>query len=155
MRNDKFFDGIEKDIKELLYGYMKVESFTFSSNERLVEDFLRKWFESVPYFKEHPDLCGAYEIQGDPLSRKVMYGMVRGRGNKAVVLIHHYDVVGIEDFKLLKDYAFSPDELGEKLKEIKESLPRDVREDLLSGDWLFGRGGCDMKVGGSIQWTLL
>ena len=155
MRNDKFFDGIEKDIKEFLYGYMKVESFTFSSNERLVEDFLRKWFESVPYFKEHPDLCGAYEIQGDPLSRKVMYGMVRGRGNKAVVLIHHYDVVGIEDFKLLKDYAFSPDELGEKLKEIKESLPKDVREDLVSGDWLFGRGGCDMKGGGSIQWTLL
>ncbi|MBQ2161006.1 MAG: M20/M25/M40 family metallo-hydrolase, partial [Firmicutes bacterium] len=137
------------------YGYMKVESFTFSSNERLVEDFLRKWFESVPYFKEHPDLCGAYEIQGDPLSRKVMYGMVRGRGNKAVVLIHHYDVVGIEDFKLLKDYAFSPDELGEKLKEIKESLPKDAREDLVSGDWLFGRGGCDMKGGGSIQWTLL
>ena len=155
MRNDKFFDGIEKDIKEFLYGYMKVESFTFSSNERLVEDFLRKWFESVPYFKEHPDLCGAYEIQGDPLSRKVMYGMVRGRGNKAVVLIHHYDVVGIEDFKLLKDYAFSPDELGEKLKEIKESLPKDAREDLVSGDWLFGRGGCDMKGGGSIQWTLL
>ena len=155
MRNDKFFDGIEKDIKEFLYGYMKVESFTFSSNERLVEDFLRKWFESVPYFKEHPDLCGAYEIQGDPLGRKVMYGMVRGRGNKAVVLIHHYDVVGIEDFKLLKDYAFSPDELGEKLKEIKESLPKDAREDLVSGDWLFGRGGCDMKGGGSIQWTLL
>ncbi|MBQ5441142.1 MAG: M20/M25/M40 family metallo-hydrolase [Firmicutes bacterium] len=146
---------MEKDIKEFLYGYMKVESFTFSSNERLVEDFLRKWFESVPYFKEHPDLCGAYEIQGDPLSRKVMYGMVRGRGNKAVVLIHHYDVVGIEDFKLLKDYAFSPDELGEKLKEIKESLPKDAREDLVSGDWLFGRGGCDMKGGGSIQWTLL
>ncbi len=155
MRNDNFFDGIEKDIKEFLYGYMKVESFTFSSNERLVEDFLRNWFESVPYFKEHPELCGAYEIQGDPLGRKVMYGMVRGRGNKAVVLIHHYDVVGIEDFKLLKDYAFSPDELGEKIKEIKESLPKDAREDLVSGDWLFGRGGCDMKGGGSIQWTLL
>lgn len=155
MRNDNFFDGIEKDIKEFLYGYMKVESFTFSSNERLVEDFLRSWFESLPYFKEHPELCGAIEIQGDPLGRKVMYGMVRGRGNKAVVLIHHYDVVGIEDFKLLKDYAFSPDELGEKLKEIKESLPKDAREDLVSGDWLFGRGGCDMKGGGSIQWTLL
>ena len=155
MRNEKFFEGIEKDIKELLYGYMKVESFSFSANERLVEPFLTDWFESVPYFKEHPEFCGAYEIPGDPLDRKVMYGMVRGRGNKAVVLIHHYDVVGIEDFKLLKEYAFSPDELGEKLMEVKDSLPRDAREDLESGDWLFGRGGCDMKAGGSIQWTLL
>lgn len=155
MRNEKFFEGIEKDIKELLYGYMKVESFSFSANERLVEPFLTNWFESVPYFRQHPEFCGAYEIPGDPLDRKVMYGMVRGNGNKAVVLIHHYDVVGIEDFKLLKEYAFSPDELGEKLMEVKDSLPRDAREDLESGGWLFGRGGCDMKAGGSIQWTLL
>ena len=155
MRNEKFFEGIEKDIKELLYGYMKVESFSFSANERLVEPFLLDWFETIPYFREHPELCGAYDIPGDPLDRKVMYGMVRGHGNKAVVLIHHYDVVGIEDFKLLKEYAFSPDELGEKLMEVKDSLPRDAREDLESGDWLFGRGGCDMKAGGSIQWTLL
>ena len=155
MRNEKFFEGIEKDIKELLYGYMKVESFSFSANERLVEPFLLDWFETIPYFREHPELCGAYDIPGDPLDRKVMYGMVRGCGNKAVVLIHHYDVVGIEDFKLLKEYAFSPDELGEKLMEVKDSLPRDAREDLESGDWLFGRGGCDMKAGGSIQWTLL
>ena len=155
MRNEKFFEGIEKDIKELLYGYMKVESFSFSSNERLVEPFLLDWFETIPYFREHPELCGAYDIPGDPLDRKVMYGMVRGCGNKAVVLIHHYDIVGIEDFKLLKEYAFSPDELGEKLMEVKDSLPRDAREDLESGDWLFGRGGCDMKAGGSIQWTLL
>ena len=155
MRNDQFLDGIEKDIKELLYGYMKVESFSFSSNERLAEPFLTEWFGTVPYFKKHPELCGAYDIKGDPLGRKVMFGMVRGRGNKAAVLIHHYDVVGIEDFKLLKKYAFSPDELAEKLMEVRDSLPDDAREDLISGSWLFGRGGCDMKAGGSIQWTLL
>ena len=155
MRDEKFLDGIENDIKELLYEYMKVESYSFSTNERLAEPFLLDWFGSVPYFREHPELCGAYDIPGDPLDRKVLYGMVRGRGNRAVVLIHHYDVVGIEDFKLLKEYAFSPDELSEKLMEIKDSLPRDAAEDLMSGDWLFGRGGCDMKGGGSIQFSLL
>ena len=155
MRTHQFLDGIEKEIKELLYGYMKVESFSFSSNERLVEPFLNDWFDTVPYFRSHPELCGGYDIKGDPLGRKVMYGMVRGRGNKAIVLIHHYDVVGIEDFKLLKEYAFSPDELGVKLMEVRDSLPQDARGDLLSGDWLFGRGGCDMKAGGSIQWSLL
>ena len=155
MKNDPFFCGIEKDIRDLLLGYMKVESFSFSPNERLAEPFLKEFFAGIPYFREHPEFCGAYEIQGDPLDRKVMFGMVRGRGNKAVVLIHHYDVVGIEDFKLLKEYAFSPDELEKKLLEVKDSLPTDAREDLESGGWLFGRGGCDMKAGGSIQWTLL
>ena len=155
MKHDPFLDGIEKDIKELLYGYIGVESFTFSKNERLVEPFLKEYFYSIPYFKEHPELCGTYEIKDDPLGRNVCFGMVRGRGDKAVVLIHHCDVVGIEDFKLLKDYAFMPDELGEKLMEVKDSLPEDAAKDLTSGDWLFGRGGCDMKGGGSIQWTLL
>lgn len=155
MKHDPFLDGIEKDIKELLYGYIGVESFTFSQNERLVEPFLKEYFDSIPYFKDHPKLCGTYEIKDDPLGRNVCFGMVRGRGNKAVVLIHHCDVVGIEDFKLLKDYAFMPDELGEKLMDVKDSLPEDAAKDLTSGDWLFGRGGCDMKGGGSIQWTLL
>ena len=41
MKHDPFLDGIEKDIKELLYGYVGVESFTFSKNERLVEPFLK------------------------------------------------------------------------------------------------------------------
>ncbi|MBO5995261.1 MAG: M20/M25/M40 family metallo-hydrolase, partial [Firmicutes bacterium] len=155
MRNDQFLNGIEKDIKELLYGYIKVESFTFSSNERLVEPFLLDYLRGIPYFAKHPELCGTYDIKDDPLGRKVVFGMVRGRGNKAVVLIHHCDVVGVEDFKLLKDYAFSPDELGEKLMEVKDSLPTDAQADLESGNWLFGRGGCDMKAGGSIQWSLL
>jgi len=155
MKHDPFLDGIEKDIKELLYGYIGVESFTFSKNERLVEPFLKEYFDSIPYFKDHPELCGTYEIKDDPLDRNVCFGMVRGRGKKTVVLIHHCDVVGIEDFKLLKGCAFSPDELGEKLMEVKDSLPEDAAKDLTSGDWLFGRGGCDMKGGGSIQWTLL
>ena len=147
--------SIAKDIKDLLYKYIKVESISFSPKERLVEDFLLEYFRGIPYFAKHPELCGTYDIKDDPLGRKVCFGMVRGRGNKAVVLIHHSDVVGIEDFKLLKEYAFSPDELGEKLLEIKDSLPADAQTDLESGDWLFGRGGCDMKGGGSIQWSLL
>ena len=79
---------------------------------------MKEYFDSIPYFKEHPELCGTYEIKDDPLGRDVCFGMVRGRGDKAVVLIHHCDVVGIEDFKLLKDYAFMPDELGEKLMDV-------------------------------------
>ena len=155
MNNETVLNGIENDIKELLYGYIKAESVTYSAKEKHAEEYLLKYFSGIPYFKEHPELCGTYAIEGDPFGRCVSYAMVRGRGNKAVVLIHHNDVVGVEDFKLLKDLAFSPDELGEALLEMKDSLPADAREDLESENWLFGRGGCDMKGGGSIQFSLL
>ena len=155
MDDPKILNGIEKDIKELLYGYIKAESVTYSAKEKQAEEYLLNYFQSIPYFKEHPELCGTYPIEGDPFGRQVCFAMVKGRGNKAVVLIHHNDVVGVEDFKLLKDLAFLPDELGDKLMSMKDSLPSEAREDLESGGWLFGRGGCDMKGGGSIQFSLL
>ncbi len=155
MKNETVLTGIENDIRKLLYGYISAESVTYSPKEKEAEEFLLNYFGTIPYFREHPELCGTYDIPDDPFSRKVCFGMIRGRGNKAVVLIHHSDVVGVEDFKLLKEYAFKPDELEKKLMEVKDSLPRDAAEDLVSGKWLFGRGGCDMKGGGSIQWSLL
>lgn len=81
--------------------------------------------------------------------------MVRGRGNKAVCLVHHYDIVDIEDYKLLKPLAFSPEELAAELKEHTDLLPEDARRDLEEDSFLFCRGGCDMKAGGSIQYALL
>ena len=71
------------------------------------------------------------------------------------MFVHHNDVVEIEDFKLLKSYAFSPDELAEELMKIRDSLPKDAQKDLEEGTFLFGRGGADMKGGGSIQLALL
>ena len=151
------FENLSSKIKALLYDYMKIETFTGTANERLVEDFFVKHFENIPYFKEHPDYWGLYKIEGDVFDRSVCWAMVKGSENpeNAVVLIHHYDVVGIEDFKTLKDYAFSPDLLAEELLKNQEMLNQEAREDLLSGDYIFGKGGCDMKAGGSIQYSLL
>jgi arginine utilization protein RocB len=63
--------------------------------------------------------------------------------------------VGVEDFKLLKDYAFSPVELRNELMKIKHLLSKDAQKDLEDGTFLFGRGVCDMKGGGSIQMALI
>ena len=155
MKYEQVLEGIGRDIKKTLYQYILARSYTYTPGEKQAEAFLRGFYDEIPYFQEHPELCGTYDIEGDPFDRKVFFGMVRGRGPKTVVLIHHNDVVGIEDFKLLKEYAFRPDELAPKLAEMKDSLPEDARRDLLSGDWIFGRGGCDMKGGGSIQLSLL
>ena len=147
--------GIENDIQELLYKYVSVPSFTYSEGEREAVSFLMEYFSQIPYFQQHPEMYGTYEIDNDPFDRKVCFGMVKGSGSDTAVLIHHYDVVEIDDFKKLKPMALKPDELEAELKKMSDSLPEDVREDLESGQFMFGRGTCDMKGGGAIQLSLL
>lgn len=146
---------IDSDIKMLLYRYMKTQSFTYTEREKEAEQFLMDYLSGISYFKKHPQHFGTWPIKGDPFDRAVCYGMVKGQGAETVVFVHHNDVVEIEDFKLLKSYAFSPDELVAELLKIKDSLPDDARKDLEDDTFLFGRGGADMKGGGSIQLALL
>lgn len=147
--------GIGQDIRDVLYRYVKAESFTGTAGEREAERFLMDRLSQIPYFMDHPDDYGTYPIEGDSFGRSVCYAMVKGEGTDTVVLLHHQDVVGIEDFKRLRPYAFSPDELEEELFKIKDSLPEDVKADLEEGQFLFGRGTADMKGGGAIQLALL
>lgn len=148
-------DGIEKDIEEILLSYVKAESFTNTHNERRAEEFFLNYFSIIPYFKNNPNLFGAYEIKNDPFNRSVCYAMLKGNGDDTIVFVHHNDVVGVEDFKLLKDFAFSPKDLKNELLKIKDSLNEDARIDLDNDKFIFGRGVCDMKGGGSIQIALL
>ncbi len=82
-------------------------------------------------------------------------GLVKGKDDYIVVLIHHNDVVDVEDFKTLKPYAYLPEELETELMKIKGDLLTDAREDLESGNYIFGRGTANMKGGGSIQLALM
>lgn len=154
-QHDIDFGKLSTRIQDLLYRYVAVESITNTAGERGVEDFFRSYIAEISYFAQHPDHWGLYPLEGDGLGRNVCWAMVRGRGEKAVVLVHHYDVVDIEDYKTLKPYAYTPDRLREELFRHKDMLPEDARKDLESGDFLFCRGGCDMKGGGSIQYALL
>lgn len=147
--------GIEKKIKEILYEYVKVESYSFSANEKKAEEFFLHHFSNIAYFKKNTKYYGSYPIIDDPFNRSACYAMVKGKGVNTIVLLHHYDVVTVEDFKLLKPYAFLPDELEEKLLYIKNSFGEEERLDLESKEWLYGRGVCDMKGGGAIQMALL
>ena len=154
-RQKDILKDIGRDIHDLMYGYIGARSFTYTGREKEAERFLMDWFPKVPYFKEHPEYYGTYPIKGDPFDRAVCYGMVRGEGSGTVVFVHHNDVVDIEDFKLLKPYAFSPEKLAEELERTKDSLPEDARRDLEDGTFIFGRGTADMKGGGSVQLALL
>lgn len=152
---DIILNGIENDIEEILLKYIRVESFTNTKKEKDAEQFFLEYFSTIPYFKNTPKSYGAYPIENDAHNRSVCYAMLKGTGEDTIVLVHHNDTVSVEDFKLLKDYAFSPGELKKELMKIKNSLDKDVQRDLAENTFLFGRGACDMKGGGSIQMALI
>lgn len=155
MNNNVNFDSISHRIEEILYEYVKCRSFTNTSGERTVESFFDNYLSLNPYFVNNKEYCGFYPLPEDVLNRKVCWAMVKGAGEKTVVLVHHYDVVDVEDYKSLRHLAFSPRELKEELKKHIAMLPEDARKDLEEDTFIFGRGVCDMKGGGAIQLALL
>lgn len=154
-RTDFILDGIDKDIEEILLSYVKAESFTNTQSEKKAEKFFLDYFSTIPYFNGTPGSYGAYKIEHDTFDRAVCYAFLKGKGEDTIVFVHHSDIVSVEDFKLMKDYAFLPVELKDQLMKIKDTFSKDVQKDLDENTFLFGRGVCDMKGGGSIQIALL
>src|SRR5699024_207022 len=66
---------------------------------------------------------------------------------KTITLISHFDTVHTEEFGNLGNMAFDPQALTAKFKEIVKDLPEGAREDVMSDEYLFGRGTMDMKMG--------
>jgi arginine utilization protein RocB len=66
---DNILKGIEKEIEEILYEYIKTESFTNTRNEKQAEEFFINYFSKIPYFKNTPDSYGLYKIENDALDR--------------------------------------------------------------------------------------
>lgn len=118
----------------------------------LIYDELSK----LEYFKKHPGNLFLSDIKGDSLGRKNIIAVVKGEKqdiDDTLILIGHMDTVGVEDYGDLKEFAFCPAELKDKLK--TKSLDEDVIEDMNSDDWLFGRGIFDMKAGIAVEIGLL
>jgi arginine utilization protein RocB len=93
-----------------------------------------------------------------PDGRPVVWAWLRGHAPRGLLLLTHYDTVGVAEFAALADaagegVAFRPQALRERLLALDpQSLPEAVQSDLDEerrhpGTWLFGRGALDMKSG--------
>jgi len=148
-------DSLGKKIEEIFYPYIALNSESGSAAENLAGTYFHDYFKERPYFLSHPDHFGSYVIDGDPYCRRVEWAFVKGKGKKTVVLLHHFDVVEIQDYGLFKPLAFDPLELEKAFAQKPELLTAEARQDLLSGEYIFGRGTADMKGGGAIQMAIL
>ncbi len=140
-------------IEEIAIRLTEILSVSETKGEVEVSEEVFKIFSEMDYYKENPNDLRYIEVPNDELGRKSVMAILRGKkGNskETVVMIGHTDSVGISDYGNLRDYAHKPHELAEKFKEIKHTLREEVQKDLESGDYLFGRGIFDMKMGDAI-----
>lgn len=106
------------------------------------------YYRGLDYFKAHPDRVKLVKTVDDEIERHSTLAYVKGtkgNSNKTIILIGHLDTVGVDDFGTIKEYAFSPDKLPEQL--LKLNIDEEVKRDIESGEYMFGRGALDMKSG--------
>lgn len=138
-----------KSIEETLYELVSVQSDTGTKKECDIAEKIYGILKDETYFKEHPELFGVYE-KNDVLKRPVVWALRKGTSSKTIILMGHYDAVEIESYGVLKPYALKPGLLKEKLKKIVIT-DQDLKKDLESDNWVFGRGIADMKAGLAIN----
>lgn len=141
------------DIIGTLKELVAIGGISDTAREKKTGDRIFEILSDIPYFKDNGNLLSKYPCPSDPHGRDVVYGIIKGSGPKTVVLMGHYDVVGVEDYGKIKEFAFDIDALPEKLKGVK--LDESATADLLSGEWIFGRGAADMIAGIAIDLWLM
>ncbi|WP_280768867.1 M20/M25/M40 family metallo-hydrolase [Salipaludibacillus daqingensis] len=134
-------------MEELLCELVGWESRTFSQGERDFPVKLQEKLKLLPYFKEHPNQINLHEADEGRRSLTALYRHSDPNVTKTIVMLSHFDTVQTEEYGHLTPFAFDPHALTTMLAEVKETLPKVARDDLDSGEYLFGRGVMDMKMG--------
>ncbi len=135
-------------VERLTLDLVRIPSVNGTVGELEIVRFIHRRLAANAYFRKYPERLRAVPLEGDGLGRSNLFALVRGEGapsTKAVILHGHIDTVGVADYGLLEPWAFDPHELATRM--VDADLPKDAREDLASGEWLFGRGTADMKAG--------
>jgi arginine utilization protein RocB len=143
----------KEQLTNLLVSLVQHGSVTLSGEEKRLASFIYYQLNHLNYFQQNP---GSLELHRMEDGRSFVTALIKQSSAKeTIVLVSHFDVVGVEDYGVLKELAFQPVELTRELENYVDALPDEAREHLLSRDWIFGRGVMDMKAGLALQMSLL
>jgi arginine utilization protein RocB len=132
-------------LRQLLCEVVSWKSMTLTEGEREFPSKLQAKLQGVTYFQENPSHLGLHDAD---LGRRFLTALYKHpNAVETIVLISHFDTVNTEEYGDIEEFAYQPEELTKLLHERMDELPEDAREDLQSGDYLFGRGTMDMKMG--------
>lgn len=146
------FDTPEK-LRALLCELVSWDSRTLTEGERFFSWKLQNKLSELEYFTQYPDNITLHDAG---LGRQVVHALYEhADATDTIVLISHFDTVQTDEYGALEPLAFYPEELTKKLLEDKDTLPEAARIDLESGNYLFGRGTMDMKMGLALHIQLI
>ena len=141
---------------DLTRALVRIPSVSHTAGENAAADFIHDILAEEPYFAAHPEYLRTLPVEdaGD-LGRRAVLAFVRaGKETSRTVLLNgHFDVVDTDVCGDLAKTAFDPDEYTRRMAE--RDIPAEAREDLESGNWLFGRGVMDMKSGLALHMAYL
>ncbi|WP_425489482.1 M20/M25/M40 family metallo-hydrolase [Cohnella thailandensis] len=144
----------ERQLQDLLCELVRIPSISGSAAEREFPKAVAGLLSEMPYFREHPELLRSHPAED---GRELVTALVRSKRptSRTVVLLSHFDVVEIDCYGEWQEHAFHAEELTRLFYDRPEALPDDVRADVESGNWLFGRGVMDMKCGLAVHMSML
>jgi len=145
--------------KNRMYGAMvrmvKEPSISGTADENGVTYKIEEILRENPYFRVHPEHVMRVPVENDPLGRDLIaaYMELAPGCPDTIILTGHYDVVDVDEYGPLKDAAFDVEEITRRIGELH--MDEASRADLESGEWIFGRGTADMKIGHALALELM
>lgn len=132
----------------------RMVAFNSETGSRGEAEFADKYIgllKEIPYFNQNPHNIVKSPSHGEPLTSNVL-ALARGNGKKTLILAGHFDTVSIDNYHELQNLACESEKLVEALIETLANKVRSEQEecayqDLLTGQFLPGRGMLDMKSG--------
>lgn len=137
--------------------FCQVPSVSHTQGERLFTPVLRDTLFEMNYFRSHTQAISIMPVSADEEDSTLLFALMRApkQPRETILLLSHYDVVGVEEYGVLRSLAFTPSEYTKMLKAGAMHLDSEAKADLDSGNYLFGRGVCDMKWGIALDVELL
>ncbi|MEN1967544.1 M20/M25/M40 family metallo-hydrolase [Lentibacillus sp. N15] len=137
--------GTPESLHDLLNELVSWKSITLSEGELHFPMKLQTKLQGLAYFQQHPENLALHDAD---LRRTFLTALYKHPdATESICLISHFDTVNTEEYGDFEALATQPAELTKFLLERETELPNEVLKDLQSGDYLFGRGTMDMKMG--------
>lgn len=141
------------DLRALLCELVSWGSETFSEGEQQFSLKLYDKLRSLDYFRKDSEKLQLWDVD---FGRQVVSAFYdSGLTKDTVVLISHFDTVQTEEYGDFQHLATMPEQLTRFFEDKPTLLNRAAQEDIAKGDYLFGRGVMDMKMGLCLQMQLL
>ncbi len=148
-----------QEVKDITKTLVSIPSIVGKDNQETnCAKKIYDYYTSLDYFKKNPKQVYLLKTDDDTIYRHSTVAYIKGTGkkasNKTIILMGHIDTVDVDDFTPDNSLAFNPDKAIEHLKTI-DSLDDQIKKDIDSGDYMFGRGCLDMKSGVACQMYIM